>query len=65
MHIFCKKRQSRVIFVEMINFPHFEGAAHRNIQFNVTVRCTFKPDFANFCYKYCGVLHLKFYKKTL
>jgi hypothetical protein len=63
--------QRTVIFVEMINFPRFEGAAHRNIKFNVTVRlpifatnitvrCTFKLDVALFCYKYNGALHLKF-----
>jgi menaquinone-dependent protoporphyrinogen IX oxidase len=23
------------------------------------VRCTFEPDFASFCYKYCGALHLR------
>jgi hypothetical protein len=66
--------QRTEIFVELINFPRFKGAAHRNIKFNVTVRrsfkpdfatnitvrCTFKPDFTYFYYKYYGALHLKF-----
>jgi hypothetical protein len=37
-----------------------KGAAHRNIKFNVTVRCTFNLDVADICYKYYGALHLKF-----
>jgi hypothetical protein len=56
--VFFLKVQRTVIFVAMINFARFEGAAHRNIKCNVTVRCTFKLDFARFCYKYYGALHL-------
>jgi hypothetical protein len=52
--------QRTVIFVAMVRYARFEGAAHRNIKFNVTVRCTFNHDFADFCYKYYGALHLKF-----
>ncbi len=33
--------QRTAIFVEMINFPRFECAAHRNIKFNATVRLPF------------------------
>jgi hypothetical protein len=50
--------QRTAIFVAMVIYPHFEGAAHRNIKFNVTVRCTFNLDVADFCYKYYGALHL-------
>ena len=25
---------------------------------NIAVRCTFTRDVADFCYKYCGALHL-------
>jgi hypothetical protein len=32
----------------MVCLPRFEGAAHRNIKFNVTVRCTFNLDVAVF-----------------
>jgi hypothetical protein len=32
----------------MVIYPRFEGAAHRNIKFNVTVRCTFNLDVADF-----------------
>jgi hypothetical protein len=42
----------------------FEGAAPRNIQFYIAVRCTFKMDSAHFCYKYCGALHLKFLQEN-
>ena len=35
------KVQRTAIFVEMISFSRFKGAAHRNIKFNVAVRCTF------------------------
>ena len=51
----------------MINFPCFEGAAHRNIKFNFTVlqilRCA-APLYVMspfFCYKYCGALHLAYF----
>jgi hypothetical protein len=37
-----------------------EGAAHRNIKFNIAVRCTFKTRLSHHCYKYYGALHLKF-----
>jgi hypothetical protein len=50
--------QRTAIFVAMVRYPRFEGAAHRNIKFNVTVRCTFNLDVADFCYKYYGALHL-------
>jgi hypothetical protein len=50
--------QRTEIFVAMVSYPRFEGAAHRNINFNVTVRCTFNLDFTDFCYKYYGALHL-------
>jgi hypothetical protein len=36
---FAVKAQSRVLFVEMISFPCLEGAGHREIKFNVTMRC--------------------------
>jgi hypothetical protein len=45
--MFNKKVQRTVIFVAKINFPRFEGAAHRNIT-NITVRCTFTHDVADF-----------------
>jgi hypothetical protein len=32
----------------MVRDPRFEGAAHRNIKFNVTVRCTFNHDLPVF-----------------
>jgi hypothetical protein len=34
------KVQHTVIFIEMMYFPCFKGAAHHDIKFNVTVRCT-------------------------
>jgi hypothetical protein len=40
--------QRIAIFVAMMYLPRFKGAAHRNIKFNVTVRCTFNLDFADF-----------------
>jgi hypothetical protein len=43
-----EKVQRTEIFVAMVRYPRFEGAAHRNIKFNVTVRCTFNLDFADF-----------------
>jgi hypothetical protein len=54
----------------MAHFPRFEGAAHHDIKFNVTVRCTFKLDFTYLFYerllrhqalhdKYLSALHLK------
>jgi hypothetical protein len=52
--------QRTEIFVAMVGYPRFEGAAHRNIKFNVTVRCTFNLDVTDFCYKYFGALHLIF-----
>jgi hypothetical protein len=55
--------QRTEIFVATVSCPRFEGAAHRNINFIVTVRCTFHLDVTDFCYKYYGALHL--YKKTL
>jgi hypothetical protein len=52
--------QRTAIFVELINYQRFEGAAHRNVKINVTVRCTSNLGAAVFCYKYYGALHLKF-----
>jgi hypothetical protein len=40
--------QRTEIFVATVIYPRFEGAAHRNIKFNVTVRCTFNHDVADF-----------------
>jgi hypothetical protein len=45
--------------IGMAHFPRFEGAAHHDIKFNVTVRCTFKLDFTQIFYKYLSALHLK------
>jgi hypothetical protein len=56
--------QRTVIFVAMVRYPRFEGAAHRNIEFNVTVRCTFNHDLPIFYYKYYGALHLKFLQES-
>jgi hypothetical protein len=50
--------QRTEIFVEMVRYPRFEGAAQRNINFNVTVRCTLNHDVTDFGYKYYGALHL-------
>jgi hypothetical protein len=55
-----RKVQRTAIFVAMVRYLCLEGAAHRNIKFNVTVRCTFNLDIADFCYKYYGALLLKF-----
>jgi hypothetical protein len=35
-----------------------EGAAHRDIEFNITVRCTFKTRKIYHFYKYYSALHL-------
>jgi hypothetical protein len=40
--------QRTVVFVAMVRDPRFEGAAHRNIKFNVTVRSTFNHDLPIF-----------------
>jgi hypothetical protein len=36
--------QRTAIFVAMVILARFEGAAHRNIKLNITVRCTFNLD---------------------
>jgi hypothetical protein len=38
-------------------------AAYRDIQLNISVRCTLKTRKTHHCYKYCGALHLL--KETL
>ena len=34
------------------------GVAHRDIKFNIAVRCTSKTRKTYHFYKYCGALHL-------
>jgi hypothetical protein len=50
--------QRTVIFVAKIGKIEVEGAAHRNIEFNIAVRCTFKTRIHHNYYKYYGALHL-------
>jgi hypothetical protein len=52
--------QRTAIFVEKIGKITFEGAAHRDIKFNIAVRCTFKTRKNYNFYKYRGALHLNF-----
>jgi hypothetical protein len=52
--------QRTVIFVAKRGNITYEGAAHRDIKFNIAVRCTFKTLMIYQFYKYCGALHLKF-----
>jgi ribosomal protein L20A (L18A) len=52
--------QRTAIFVAKIDKIKVEGAAHRNIKFNIAVRCTFKTWIYHHCYKYFGALHLEF-----
>jgi hypothetical protein len=50
--------QRTEIFVAKIGNIKVEGAAHRNIKFNVAGRCTLKTWISHHCYKYFGALHL-------
>jgi hypothetical protein len=50
--------QRTAIFVAKMGNFKFEGAAHRDIKFNIAVRCTFKTRKTYHFYKDCGALHL-------
>jgi hypothetical protein len=50
--------QRTVIFVVKMGKIRLEGAAHRDIKFNITVRCTFKTGKTYHFYKYHTALPL-------